>query len=141
VSRLRIGILVASAAVVIAGAILWMSIGDPPPSSSPPPVADSSPVPSPVDQLVTLTLHATGDRSTTVVHTCVDGSGVVGTCTTRLSAASVWTTTVAVPAGTTVRVNADGGVIPPWCSIADESDRNVLNADHAGGSCLWVAGR
>lgn len=76
---------------------------------------------------VTVTLSVTGDATTRVEYTCADGSGVVDTCGPEpVPVRDVWSKRVSVPAGTTVRVQARGGVVPALCEISDASDRAVL---------------
>jgi len=67
-------------------------------------------------------------------------SGVVDVCgPVRVPGLDVWTTKVTVPAGTTVRVQAEGGMLGPTCMITDESDR--IRLDHQeSGECETVAG-
>lgn len=134
---LMVALVCVSAAVVVGVAAASWMVNEP---------ASSSPARSPAtaaraaDTGVTLTLHAAGGADT-VTYTCVTG-GEVDVCgPDRVSEPATWSTRVTVPAGTTVRVQARGPVLPPWCSITDQSDRLVLNQDHETGECEAVAGK
>lgn len=131
----RIALVCVSAAVVVGVAVAsWMVHA--PTSSSP--ARSPATAARAADTGVTLTLHAAGGADT-VTYTCVTG-GEVDVCgPERVSEPATWSTRVTVPAGTTVRVQARGPVLPPWCSITDQSDRLVLNQDHETGECEAVA--
>jgi hypothetical protein len=126
--RRKIAVVAASVAVVVGSGVVSFLVNEPTtyaPAASPPEV--------------TLTLSATGDTTTQVVYTCADAAGVVSTCGPELvPAPNAWSKRVTVPAGTVVRVQARGGVLPGWCSIADASDQLRLDHDKAG-ACMAVA--
>jgi hypothetical protein len=127
----RIAVVVVSALVIAVAAVAWLVSG---------PAADAPTTSSPPEtEMVTLWLHAAGDVSTRVTYTCVDDAGQLGVCETTVKG-GVWAEDVTVPAGATVRVQAKSDtMIPPWCSIAEKTDRNVLHQDRDGGVCEWVA--
>lgn len=121
-TALRVGVVVASAAVVIGtGVASWITHA-----------------PTTYGRGVTLTLSATGDSSTGITYTC--GDNETTPCGGTVSPWGVWNERVTVPWGTTVRVQARGGVLSPTCSIADSSDRLVLDHEEDG-MCEVVAGR
>lgn len=129
-------IALACAAVVVVGVGVASFFVNAPSSS--PPASSPTSVTQAADADVTLILHAVNAER--VTYTCMK-AGEVDVCQTSVSMATVWSQKVVVPAGTTVRVQAQGSTLPPWCSITDKSDRMVLNKNHETGDCETVAGQ
>ena len=120
-------------AAVAAAALAGHPVPTGPAASSAPPVTSTAPV-----EVVTLTLDVRGDNDTRVSYTCVDDAGKVSSCTAVGN--PLWQKRVTVPVGTTVTLNADGGMLPPWCAITDEADSvPPLDSDHETARCEWVA--
>ena len=137
-SWVKFALVCVSAAVVVGVAAVSYVVHEP--TSYAPPGA----VAAPVAAQVTLTLHVKGDQSTRVSYTASDTKGHAATHSAMLLG-PLWSTRVTVPAGTTVSVRADGGLLLPDCSITDEADTTPpLDRDNeASGDgmarCEWVA--
>lgn len=94
---------------------------------------------APAVETVTLMLHGKGDPGELVSYSCPDGAGDMSTCQASIPAGGLWSEKVPVPVGATVFVQVSEGLLPPWCSIMDQTDTVERARDHATGKCEWVA--
>lgn len=139
----KVALACAAVAVVVGTGVASYLVSTPAssPSASSPETAKTAKTATRVTgRMVTLTLNATGDADTQITYTCADAAGSVDMCGPEsVPVLDVWTKTVTVPAGTTVRVQAHGGTLQSWCSISDESGQLVLDRNHETGECATVA--
>jgi hypothetical protein len=123
-------VVAATAAFVVIGVGAVSYFAHEPATSAPRPAGEHA-------REVTLVLHAAGGAES-VTYTCLtEPDGVCGPV--PVAEPATWHKRVTAPVGTTVRVQARGRILPPWCSITDASDQLVLNEDHKTGMCVTVA--